>query len=67
MNLDCELKTKVTEQVHDDFLIAAKHLGFKDRSEYLRFIISRELYGISSQLQITRIPGAFLGQESSRT
>lgn len=64
MTVDCELKAKVTEQEHDDFLIAAKHLGFHSRSEFLRYLIRRELYGISSQLQITRISGALKGQES---
>ena len=63
MSADCELKAKVTEQTHDDFLIAAKHLGFSSRSEFLRYLIERELYGISSQLQITRIPGAYIGPE----
>ena len=60
---DCELKAKVTEQEHDDFLIAARQLGFSTRSEYLRYLICRELYGISSQLQITRLPGAVTGQD----
>ena len=61
---DSELKAKVTTTVHDDFLIAGKHLGFHDRSAYLRFIIHRELYGINSQLHITRLPGAYIGQEN---
>ena len=63
MTVDCEIKAKVTEQEHDDFLIAAKHLGFSTRSEFLRYLIRRELYGISSQLQITRVPGALTGHE----
>lgn len=63
MSADCELKAKVTEQVHDDFLIAARHLGFSTRSEFLRYLIERELYGISAQLQITRVAGAYIGQE----
>ena len=63
MSADCELKAKVTEQTHDDFLIAARHLGFSSRSEFLRYLIERELYGVSAQLQITRIPGAYTGQE----
>lgn len=63
MSTDCELKAKVSEQTHDDFLIAAKHLGFSTRSEFLRYLIERELYGISAQLQITRMPGAFTGQD----
>jgi hypothetical protein len=66
MNAICELKAKVTEQTHDDFLIAAKHLGFTSRSEFLRYLVERELYGISSQLQITRIPGAYTGQDSQK-
>lgn len=64
MSNDTELKCKVAESVHDDFLIAAKHLGFSSRSEFLRYLVERELYGISSQLQITRIPGAFTGQKN---
>lgn len=63
MTVDCELKAKVTEQEHDDFLIAARQLGFHTRSEYLRYLIRRELYGVSSQLQISRIPGAVTGQD----
>lgn len=62
MTADCELKAKVSEQTHDDFLIAAKHLGFSTRSEFLRYLVERELYGVSSQLQITRMPGALVGQ-----
>ena len=58
-----ELKTKVSETVHDDFLIAGKHLGFSNRSEFLRYLVERELYGVSSKLQITRIAGAVTGQE----
>ena len=60
---DTELKCKVTEDTHDDFLVAARHLGFSTRSEFLRYLVHRELYGISGQLQITRIPGAYTGQE----
>lgn len=63
MSADCELKAKVSEQTHDDFLIAAKHLGFATRSEFLRYLVERELYGVSSQLQITRLPGALVGQQ----
>jgi hypothetical protein len=55
---DATLETKVTEEIHDDFMIAARHLGFKTRSEFLRYLVIRELYGVSAQLQITRIPGA---------
>lgn len=61
---DSELKCKVEESVHDDFLIASKHLGFSNRSEFLRYLVMRELYGISSQLQITRVPGAYTGQKN---
>lgn len=61
---DTELKCKVSEEVHDAFLICAKHLGFHTRSEFLRYMVHRELFGIYEQLQITRIPGAYTGQES---
>jgi hypothetical protein len=60
---DTELKCKVSEETHDDFMIAARHLGFATRSEFLRYLVHRELYGVSSQLQITRIPGALVGQD----
>lgn len=60
---DCELKAKVSEKVHDDFLIAARQLGFSDRSKFLRYLVERELYGVSAQLEITRLPGAYLGQK----
>lgn len=63
MSADCELKAKVSEQTHDDFLIAARHLGFSTRSEFLRYLIERELYGVSTQLQIKRTPGAYTGPE----
>lgn len=58
---DSTLETKVSEEIHDDFMIAARHLGFKNRSEFLRYLVIRELYGVSSQLQITRVPGAATG------
>lgn len=64
MSADAELKCRVEESTHDDFLIAAKHLGFNTRSEFLRYLVERELYGVSSQLQITRMPGAIPGQKS---
>lgn len=67
MSNDTTLKCLVAESVHDDFLIAAKHLGFSSRSDFLRYLVERELYGISSQLQITRIPGAYLGPKSSES
>lgn len=58
---DIDLKTKVSETTHDDFMIAARHLGFESRSEFLRYIVERELYGVSAQLQIIRMPGAVTG------
>lgn len=42
---DLELKAKVSEKVHDDFLVTARALGFATRSEFLRHLICRELYG----------------------
>ncbi len=59
---DVDLKTKVSEETSDDFMIAAKHLGFNSRSEFLRYLVERELYGVSAQLQIIRMPGAVTGQ-----
>ena len=57
MSNDTELRTRVSEQAHDDFLIASRYLGFSSRSEFLRYLVERELYGFSGQLKITRIPG----------
>lgn len=59
---DVDLKTKVSEETSDDFMIAAKHLGFASRSEFLRYLVERELYGVSAQLHIVRMPGAVIGQ-----
>jgi hypothetical protein len=60
---DCELKAKVSEETHDDFLILSRHLGFNSRSEFLRYLVERELYGAKAQLQIIRMPGAVTGRD----
>ena len=67
MSKDFELKCKVDEQTNDDVLITLKHLGFKTRSEFLEYLVIREIYGVASLLQINRQPGAYLGQESGKT
>lgn len=61
---DIDLKTKVSEETSDDFMIAARHLGFDNRSEFLRYLVERELYGVSAQLHIVRKPGAVTGPKS---
>lgn len=60
---DTELKTKVEESVHDDFLHLARDYGFDNKSDLLRFIIMRELYGAKVQQKNNRIPGALTGRE----
>ena len=54
---DVELKTHVSEQVHEDFLFLVRAYGFGSKSELLRHLVERELYGSLSQIQIT-VPGA---------
>jgi hypothetical protein len=66
--LDCFLKVRVTETVHDDFMIAGRMLGFATRSDFLNWVINKELYGIVTHLNITRghdtkEPGAFIGRK----
>jgi hypothetical protein len=58
-----ELKARVSEEIHDDFLLSGKKLGFKTRTEYLTWVILKELYGVVPQLQITREPGGFQGRD----
>jgi len=60
---DVDVKTSITEQDHDDLLIAARQYGFKTRSEMLRWLIRRELAWAKPQLQINRIPGALTGHD----
>lgn len=62
----CELKVKVTEKVHDDFMIAGRLLGHATRADFMNWIIHKELYGIVLHLNITRDqdtkePGSFTG------
>ena len=48
---EIELKTHVTEQIHDDFLVLSRLLGFDTKAEFLRFIITREVLGSLPQIQ----------------
>lgn len=41
-----ELKTKLPEAVFDDFIFLSRQLGFESRSECLRALIEKELYGL---------------------
>lgn len=49
---DIELKTKVTDQVHDDFIVLSRLMGFSSKAECLRFLVERELYGNLPRLQV---------------
>ncbi len=62
MAQDTELKTKVEEVVHDDFVSLGRDYGFDHKGEFLRFLILRELYGAKIQQKNNRMPGAFTGR-----
>lgn len=49
-NNDTEIKTKVTEDEHDKFNFLAHSLGL-NKSEYLRVLVKKEVYGTLPQLQ----------------
>lgn len=51
MTNDIELKTVVSQQVHDDFLVAARTHGFNNKSECLRYLVEHFLYGCIPQFQ----------------
>ncbi len=53
MKNDMELKTHVSEQVHDDFSLLVRAYGMSNKSELLRHLIERELYGTMPRLQVT--------------
>ena len=61
MAQDTELKTRVEETVHDDFVSLCRDYGFQHKGELLRFLILRELYGAKAQQQSSRMPGALTG------
>ena len=63
MSDEFELKCKVNESLHDDFLVLSRQLGFQSKTDFLRYLVKRELYGASSLVQVSRMPGAYLGQE----
>ena len=48
---EIELKTHVSEKIHDDFLVLSRLLGFDTKAEFLRFIITREVSGTLPQIQ----------------
>lgn len=50
---DIEVKTHVSEKVHDDLLLASRAYGFSTKAEFIRFLIERELYGALSHIQIS--------------
>jgi len=59
-----ELRTSVNEQVHDDFLVAGRHLGFSCRADFLRYLVNRELYGVTALYQVTKRAGAMEERKS---
>lgn len=61
--LDHEIKAKIDEKTHDDALMCSRSQGFDTRSDWVRFLIMRELYGISSMVSIAHIPGAIQGHK----
>ncbi len=60
---DTELKTKVDEKTHDDFIVASRMHGFTCKSTFLRYLIERELYGSLSQLQTITVGSKVEGQK----
>ena len=60
---DVDVKTKISEKDHDNFLILSRQLGFETRSQCLRYLVKRELYGAMAQVQTNRSPGAVIGRD----
>lgn len=60
---DVDVKTSISEEDHDDLLLAARQYGFKTRSEMLRWLIKRELAWANLQLQINQMPGVLKGRK----
>lgn len=67
---DIELKTHVDEQTLEDFLVCGRLLGFKSRSDFLRFIVLREVAGTLPQLQSNApaygLAGRKIGENKAR-
>jgi len=61
MAQESELKTKVEELVHDDFISLGRDYGFEHKSDFLRFLVFRELYGAKPMQKNKRLPGAITG------
>ena len=55
MSNNTELKTVVSEKVHDDFLVLSRLMGFASKSEYLRYLVEEKLYGHLSNLNNTPV------------
>lgn len=63
---DVPLETSVTSATADDFLVASRLCGFQSKSEYLRYLIERELYGTMTYAsRLNRLPGT-ANPENSR-
>ncbi|WP_319557926.1 hypothetical protein [Thiomicrorhabdus sp.] len=63
---DIELKTHVPEEVHEEFLVLSRMLGFTSKSEFLRFIVTREVKGVMPQLQSNAPRYGLAGQSSGQ-
>jgi hypothetical protein len=61
MAQDTELKTHVEEEVHDDFVSLGRDYGFENKSQFLKHLILRELYGAKLMQKNRRLPGAITG------
>jgi len=46
MSNDVGLKTRVSEQTHNDFPLLIRAYGFRSKSELLRYLVERELYSV---------------------
>lgn len=42
---DVRIEATVTSAIHDDVVFAYKVLGFKNKTDWLRWVIVKELYG----------------------
>jgi hypothetical protein len=51
---DHEIKFKVTETLLEDAIVSGRLQGFKDRSEYMTYLLKKDIYGMLAQLNITR-------------
>jgi len=61
MGNDKELKTHVDEDLYDEVIFIARALGFENKSQYLRALIQRDIYGVSRQVKSSAASAAMLG------